>query len=622
MASVTVSAQNTRPTGADAEPTISTKWGDIGGGAGGAAETDFVYQGTQCFARKGTTGQRGIVFDDSDAATTAANTEDLSTATGTYQTVMFKVICISPGLLESSGSGLVGQRMEIGSGSADYYYWDLADGYSNTYPIDKSWKVVAIDPNVTAHGRTTTGTPNLTGVDWYAYEYDQTAASKGINQGMDAVDIGAGLTLTGGDSTNTDGVWQDFSDADWGTSTARYGYVRESEGTYLILGMMIIGNATATVFQDTGSVVIFVDSLFAAGFSGITVGLSNATNDIDFTNNIFLGRGDTATSQDTRPTFTVSGTTGSCTATGSTFDAFSFLTLTSATTFSECIIKNSGVITASGTNMSGTSVSDSTVATDAAALVWDVNTDPNGLLDDMSFTKGSGTTHAIEFGTSSPTSMTLTNVTFSGYNASNGQNDSTLLISRTTGTVNITISGGTTPSYKTAGATVNIITGVISLTVNGVAAGDKVSMFRLTAGGDVDKSIYTSHASSNTSGNTQFIVQETIATDTPATGIVRAVDFSTGTEQRYAYSSFDTSTFSLDAVTLDRDYNGSDTAYVPFIDTEATGTSVSVSVSYSTTRDVVTVVRNKGILPFSVTGQITNANFTATAIRTFDSIVD
>jgi hypothetical protein len=117
-----------------------------------------------------------------------------------------------------------------------------------------------------------------------------------------------------------------------------------------------------------------------------------------------------------------------------------------------------------------------TGSSDTSALVWNTNVDPDGKLDGSTFTKGAGTTHAIEFGTTSPTTMTLDGVTFSGYNASNAQTDSAIHIKRTTGTVTINIvGGGSTPSYKTDGATVVINSGTVTATVKVVnAAGTAV----------------------------------------------------------------------------------------------------------------------------------------------------
>ncbi len=68
-------------------------------------------------------------------------------------------------------------------------------------------------------------------------------------------------------------------------------------------------------------------------------------------------------------------------------------------------------------------------------------------------------------------------------------------------------------------------------------------------------------------------------------------------------------------------YDDGDTAYVPLIDEEATGTSVEETVLYSTDRTVLIRVRKKGILPFETTGNFTSAGLTVSAIRTTDSIV-
>lgn len=45
-------------------------------------------------------------------------------------------------------------------------------------------------------------------------------------------------------------------------------------------------------------------------------------------------------------------------------------------------------------------------------------------------------------------------------------------------------------------------------------------------------------------------------------------------------------------------YDGSDTAYVPYLDETATGTTTSTSVTYASTRNITTRVRKKGIQPY------------------------
>jgi hypothetical protein len=174
--------------------------------------------------------------------------------------------------------------------------------------------------------------------------------------------------------------------------------------------------------------------------------------------------------------------------------------------------------------------------------------------------------------------------------------------------------------------TTQIPPSTIPITVNGLAVGDRVSVFRTTGDNEIiDKSVYTSHATANTSGSSTFTVTATIDADTPSTGTLRVVDRNSSgeiiSEQIYTYTSWSGSVFNLSG-TLSQSYDSNDTAYVPYIDTTASSSSVSVNVSYAANRYVVTRVRKTGIIPFSVRGQITNTGLTVTAIRTTDSIVN
>ncbi len=168
-----------------------------------------------------------------------------------------------------------------------------------------------------------------------------------------------------------------------------------------------------------------------------------------------------------------------------------------------------------------------------------------------------------------------------------------------------------------------------SLTVTGIVSGDKVIVLRTTSGTTINKSVFTA-ASGNSSGNTTFVVTEAIPSDTPSTGTIRIVDTSdtsVNRESRYTYTSWSTSTFSGLSPALDRTYTQTDdTAYVPYIDTTASGISASVSVIYSADRTVLTRVRRYGgagdsILPFETTGSFTSTGYSTAAIRTSDSIV-
>jgi hypothetical protein len=94
-----------------------------------------------------------------------------------------------------------------------------------------------------------------------------------------------------------------------------------------------------------------------------------------------------------------------------------------------------------------------------------------GNLDDIqysSFTKTTGTSHAIEITSIGAfPSITMLGVTYSGYASANGSTgNEAIYVNVATGTVNITISdGGSTPSIRTAGATVNVIAGAVTVTL-------------------------------------------------------------------------------------------------------------------------------------------------------------
>jgi len=170
----------------------------------------------------------------------------------------------------------------------------------------------------------------------------------------------------------------------------------------------------------------------------------------------------------------------------------------------------------------------------------------------------------------------------------------------------------------------------ITITVNSVVSGDKVTVFRTSSGSTINKSYFTSGAG-NTSGGSSFTVTGSIPSDTPNTGYIRVVDVSdtsVNRERRYAYSSWTGSVFTLSgATTLDRAYvDATDTAYVPYYDEVSANTSVSVTVIYNAEQTVLTRVRRyngagDSILPFQITGTVGSTGYTVAAIRTSDTIV-
>ncbi|MGI9248716.1 MAG: hypothetical protein ACR2QI_06845, partial [Woeseiaceae bacterium] len=92
---------------------------------------------------------------------------------------------------------------------------------------------------------------------------------------------------------------------------------------------------------------------------------------------------------------------------GVTMIDFGTIELPNATTktTTNCTFLTCGEVTSNGGDMSGSKILTPDVVANEAGLIWDLNQDPNGELDDMTFTKTSGTAHhAIEFGANIPTS--------------------------------------------------------------------------------------------------------------------------------------------------------------------------------------------------------------------------
>jgi len=108
-----------------------------------------------------------------------------------------------------------------------------------------------------------------------------------------------------------------------------------------------------------------------------------------------------------------------------------------------------------------------------------------------------------------------------------------------------------------------------------------------------------------------------IPDDTPTTGTIFVVDDDL-TEIAYAYSAWSGSDFTV--VISAAVYSGGQNAYVPYLYAQAATTSVTDSVIYVSDRSVIARVRKAGIIPFQTAGTFSSTGYSATAIRTTDSI--
>jgi len=361
-----------------------------------------------------------------------------------------------PMAMDSLANG--GMRVMAGSGLGAFYWW--ASGGYNAAPYPEGlFQNAAVNPSVTA-GRTAVGSPSGTWQYFGSAVKLTVAIGKGNPHAADAVRYGrCEARFSGGSLADGYCTVAGYAAVDNAQAT-RWALIRPARGGYLWKGLWTVGyGGTAADFRDS-DIKIFIDNTVnvTSGFNKLEVRVA-ATKfyltrvNIEALGTVSPGSFEQFDSSDVQ--------LDSCQFTGWgawTFQAAAVLT---STTWLRC-----GVITAPGCSMLGCKALLSSVAAAASAVVWDVATDPDGYLDDMTFSKGTNAHHALTLGTSSPTSVTLNGWTTSGFNASNAQNDSTFYVARTTGAVTINVVGGNGNfSYKTAGATVTVIQDAVTTQV-------------------------------------------------------------------------------------------------------------------------------------------------------------
>ena len=370
-----------------------------------------------------------------------------------------------PYLDPESGGGF---QVGLSSDNSNWAYWTLFG--SDTY--EGGWFNGIIDCDSTP----TSGSFTKTSVRYYRLLINTSGlAANKVNTWYDYLSYGDGYYATGGtsgDEIDLAGMLaQDIANG--------YGMLLRYEGIYFAYGELQIGNgATTTWFEMLDEVLVFTSAPVASSLYSIRGEGAGCRINID--NSVIRAAGSAVWSLDMDDsnllvctiTATLIGTNGG---------AVSFK---SGQTITDDVFDGCGTIAAGGADMTGSIVKGYEGSSDSSALSWNVATDPDGYLDEMSFVKGTASTHAIEFGTSAPTSITLRGIDFSGYNASNGQTDSTFYVAATGGSVSISLVECTgNVSYKSAGATVTISSDVtMTVTVkdqDGVAVvGAQVAVYR------------------------------------------------------------------------------------------------------------------------------------------------
>ena len=365
----------------------------------------------------------------------------------------------------------------LGSSNANYKGWAVGGNDTPPFPYGK-WVNNPIDPTITAEY--TLGTPPTGGTDIYGLASGcilTQAVAKGQPHVMDIIRYGrAEARFSGGDGTNGYATFAGFSALN-DASTARWGLIQKTDGGYLWKGLMTLGYSSAVDFRDSNKTIFVQDTRkVTSSFNKIEV--RQATSRVDWTGIAITCLSPSTTAS--KGAFEVIDD-ADVNFDGCTFTDLDTFIFKSASTVLGSTFRRCGQITLGGATMTGCLISNST-----GAIALACGSSVSGLSNTDFISSGTG--HAIEI--TSGTSHTLTGITFTGYAASSGSTgNEAVYVNISSGTV--TIYADSTFSYRTAGATVNIVAGSVptTVTVTNVSgtpvSGASVALYAKDATGDL-----------------------------------------------------------------------------------------------------------------------------------------
>jgi hypothetical protein len=431
----------------DITTSFTTNWNLISEGGGGqnaltAPETDDFIQGTEAVSRNPFSSSiRGVAYD---RATITVATDDA--------VFHWWKADVAAALDTFAGGGV-----HLVQGTSLTVYKKFYVAGNDTYQLG-GWRCSPIDPTASpSASRGTEPSPNFNtfGV---AFDVSGTGPSKGFPFKADMIRHGRQVEVTVGDS-GTPATWESLATyAD--VTSRRWGIVQGTTTGAALQGNVIWGTGSTAVYsRDSNKTITLLDTLGFTVTDFTKILFSHASNDVVWDNVglIALGTGN-------RGIIDVTAN-GAITWTNSVFQGIDVTNLLADCTFDGSKWIGTNAVNAAGASMLGCQIFVPTVAANTSGLVWDVATDPTGLLDDMTFSKTSGTAHhAIEFGTTIPdaASYTLNGCAF-GTDFSATENgsvgDETFHFKGTTGTITLNLIGCSgNLGFRTDGVTVTKVT--------------------------------------------------------------------------------------------------------------------------------------------------------------------
>lgn len=423
-----------------------------------AAETDYYIQGTGCQSATAYTKAAyycSIAFDYGSGITVPSG-----------GAVLFWHWFGCPTSLDTIANG--GVRGVIGSAIGAYKEWYVGGNATPPMPYG-GWKCYAVDPTLSADYTTSPG-PTSTLQFFGMSIYLGAGVSRGNIHALDAIRYGrCEIRARYGETAN----YANFSgmafindtNSALGSVYNRWGLFSYVNGVYMWKGLMSLGySGVAVDFRDSNRAIFVEDTIkVSSGFNKIEV--NEATSRVDWT-----GISITALGTVSKGAFEMKANADinweSCTFTD--MDTFIFM---SNATVNNTVFRRCGQVTVGGGTFTNCNFDQST----AASAVSASSPAEAALISNSTFTSD-GTGYGITI-TGSAANITLTNVDFSGYAASDGSTgNEAIYINIAAGSMNLTIDGGTEPSIRTAGCAVTKIlssrtVGVYTKTTSGAVIG-------------------------------------------------------------------------------------------------------------------------------------------------------
>jgi hypothetical protein len=286
--------------------------------------------------------------------------------------------------------------------------------------------------------------------------------------------VGRSFSITDGDLANGYGNFPGLSSTS-GSLANQWGVFNFSNGVYTMQGLMELGTtATAVDFRDSNKVLFVANTEFVtSNFNGIEV--NNAASRVDWTNISISALGSVSKG------YFLANANADINLESCSFVDMSTFGFLSNSTINDTVFRACGQIDQNLAVMARCTISNSTAT--SALLLDNSAADLGGNVSETTFIS-SGTGHAIEI--TGGTSATLNNISFNNYAVTDGSTgNEAVYINIGSGNFTVNVSGGDTPTIRTAGATVTVEASA-QVTLEGLKVNSEV---RFYSGTDPDTSV-------------------------------------------------------------------------------------------------------------------------------------